>query len=105
MPTQLAQMGSVAKTQSQTQQAAQPATNFQEQQAKEDSLKVQRVQESEKAAKNKVDPDADRRRERRRKRQQKRTLAKLEEGNFDNLLEKTPEGEEEEVGLLVDLRA
>ncbi len=97
MPTQLAQMGSVAKTQAQAQQAAQPATNFDEQLAKKDALKSQRVKETQNAEKSHVDPDGDRRQKRKKRRRQKKLL------NAEKEQEKSPE--EEELGLLVDLRA
>ncbi len=105
MPTQLAQIGSVAKTQARNQQAAQPATNFHEQQDKDDSLKAQRVKETEKAQQQKVDPDEDRRRERRKRRQQKQALQALEESGPDALHNDEENPEEEELGRLIDMRA
>ncbi len=99
MPTQLAQIGSVAKTQAKAQQAAQPATNFDEQLAKEDSLKAQRVKETQEAGKSKINPDEDRRQKRKKRRRQKKLRA-AEEKRIDS-----QEEEEEELGMLVDLRA
>ncbi len=98
MPTQLAQIGSVAKTQAQAQQAAQPATNFNEQLANKDALKTQRVKETENAEKSKVTDQEDRRQKRKKRRKEKKRLGEQEEseGNIP---------EEEELGLLVDLRA
>ncbi len=97
MPTQLAQMGSVAKSQAQAQQAAQPATNFDEQLAKKDALKTQRVKETQNAEKSRINPDEDRRQKRRKRRRQKKL--KDAEKNLVN------SAEDEELGMLVDLLA
>lgn len=104
MPTQLAQMGSVAKTQARAQQAAQPATGFQEQQDRDEHLKAQRVKETEKSARNRVDPDEDRRKERRRRRRRKLADRELDE-NAEARLADEETGEEEELGRLIDMRA
>jgi len=106
MPTQLAQIGAVAKSQARTQQAAQPAANFQEQQAKDDSLKTQRVKETEKSGDSKIDPDADRRKERRQRRQKKQQMRSLEgDADRDQQNDGNSEEEEEELGRLIDMRA
>ncbi|MCP4292333.1 MAG: hypothetical protein GY780_10940 [bacterium] len=105
LPTQLSQMGSVAKNQARAQQAALPTTKFDDKVEKEDALKAQRVKEAEKASKKKIDADEDRRQKRRKRRQNKM----IQKGKFemeDELVESEQEKEEdEEVGLLVDLRA
>lgn len=97
MPTQLAQLGSVAKTQAQAQQASQPATSFDEQLAQKDALKAQRVKEAKEAEKGRIKPDEDRRQKRKKRRKNK----KRQDAEQD--LETSQE--DEELGLLVDLRA
>ncbi|PID79737.1 hypothetical protein CSB20_09220 [bacterium DOLZORAL124_64_63] len=106
MPTQLAQMGTVAKTQARAQQATQPATGFQEQQSKDESLKTQRVKETEKTADSKIDPDEDRRRERRRRRRRK-LQQRRPAGRFTTDSENDPKTaeEDEDLGSLIDMRA
>ncbi len=107
MPTQLAQIGSVAKTQARVQQAAQPASPFSEQLEKNDELKAQRIKEAKEAEKSKVDPDEDRRQRRKKRRRRKKLLQGRPEGEQPKSqaedLEK--DDNEEELGLLVDLRA
>ena len=107
MPTQLAQLGSVAKTQARAQQAAQPSTSFSDQVDKKDSLKAQRVAETQKAEKSRISPDEDRRQKRKKKRHKKRDRKNLDEqGNLDDEIQtQDDENTEEEIGLLVDLRA
>ncbi len=107
MPTNLAQLGSVAKTQAQAQQAAQPATSVSEELAKKDSLKAQRVKEIQKSDKGHINPDEDRRQKRKKRRLEKslnRDLADGENQEVASLSEEEEEAEEE-LGLLVDLRA
>lgn len=107
MPTQLAQLGSVAKTQARAQQASQPATSFSEELSKKDSMKTQRVKEAQKTEKGHINPDEDRRQKRKKKRLEKKIQKNLADGNNpegDELLQDDEECEEE-LGLLVDLRA
>ena len=107
MPTQLAQLGSVAKSQAQTQQASQPATSFSDQLSKKDALKAQRVKEINKSEKGRINPNEDKRRKRKKRRLDK----KLRKGLADSENPENPdlhldeEDSEEEIGLLVDLRA
>ena len=107
MPTQLAQLGSVAKTQAKVQQASQPATSFSEQLDKKDSVKTQRVKEAQKAEKGHINPDEDRRQKRKKKRLRKKHLQNLaDEQNRENgELLVDEENSEEDIGMLVDLRA
>ena len=107
MPTQLAQLGSVAKTQARAQQAAQPSTSFSDQVDKKDSLKAQRVAEAQKAEKSRISPDEDRRQKRKKKRHQKRERQDFENNGMpDDEIQAQDDGNtEEEIGLLVDLRA
>ncbi len=107
MPTQLAQLGSVAKTQARALQASQPATSFSEQLDKKDALKTQRVKEVQKTEKGRINPDEDRRQRRKKKRLEKKNQKNLADGenpeNGELLVE--DENNEEEIGMLVDLRA
>jgi len=107
LPTTLAQMGSVAKTQAKAQHNAPQVTPFSEQKDQEDDLKVQRVKETEKTDQEKIDPDADRRdrRKRRRLKRNRKQLGREASGESDN---GEPGGEDqpdqETLGNLIDLR-
>ncbi|MGD9548713.1 MAG: hypothetical protein AB7V45_14395 [Candidatus Krumholzibacteriia bacterium] len=109
LPTTLAQMGSVAKTQARAQQSGQPVAPFHDQRDKKDELRVQRVRETEKPNQGKVDPDADRRdkRQRRRDNRQQKVLDQAagdgEDGgpNTGQDQERQPET----LGVTIDLRA
>ncbi len=107
MPTQLAQLGSVAKTQAQAQQSAQPASQVSEQLNKQDDLKAQRVKEINDAEKGRINGDEDRRQKRKKRRHQKNQLKALSEDEIEAGAENQPAEctEEEEIGRLVDLRA
>ena len=108
MPTTLAQMGSVAKTQARGQQAAAPATPFADQLQKDDDLKVQRVREAEDAAQGKIegdgsDPDKRKRRRLNRNRRQyagDEDPAAAEESGHEG----EEETEAEQLGQLIDMR-
>lgn len=109
LPTSIAQMGSVAKTQAKTQQTAQPVTPFADQLDKKDELKVQRVKETLKTEQEKVDPDQERekgkdKRRRRRMRRKGKNLGLNAEAPENG--EDSPENEEsaEKVGTVLDLR-
>lgn len=109
LPTTIANLGTVAKTQAKGQQAAQPTTPFAEQMDKNDDLKVQRVKETEQAAKKKIDPDAentDKRKRRRRRRNRKLIEAQERESNRDQTETDADQDEpvEESIGCLIDLR-
>ena len=105
LPTTLAQMGSVAKTQARGQQTAPQVTPFSEQKDEKNELKVQRVKEATKAEKSRVAADQeekDKRKRRRLKRHRKRFTKHAGE-NIDHPGQ--PESEEEEkLGCLIDLR-
>ena len=107
LPTTLAQMGSVAKTQAKGQHVPAQTTPFSDQLNRDDDLKVQRVKESEEAAKQKLDPDgknADKRKRRRLKRNRKQLTDEQED---QNLLAEDEENEspaEEQLGILIDMR-
>lgn len=107
MPTQLAQLGSVAKTQARVQQASQPATSFTDQLDKKDDLKPQRVKEMQEIQKSQMNPDEDRRKKRKKKRLEKKNSRELDSGEHPETEDfvQDEENPEEEIGLLVDLRA
>ncbi len=95
LPTTLAQMGSVAKTQARGQQSSPQVTPFSEQKADRDELRIQRVKETSKTDKTRVtrqDEENDKRKRRRLKRVRKRD--KREQQDVD----------EERIGSLIDLR-
>ncbi len=108
LPTTIAQMGTVAKTQAKgQQQTAQQTTAFAEQLDKKDELKVKRVKETQKAEQQKIDPDAEQEKDRRRRRRLKRNqkfLARGEDPQGDENSQDQQEDQEEQVGILIDLR-
>ncbi len=109
MPTTLAQMGSVAKTQAKGQQAQTQATPFTDHLQKDDDLKVQRVKEMEEASKQKIDEkqeNPDKRKRRRLKRNEKR-FTDGEEEKFEDQDDETAEDadpDQEQLGILIDMR-
>ncbi len=107
MPTQLAQLGNVAKTQARAQQTAHATTNFSDQLDKKDELKAQRIKESQETEKQRVNPDEDHRQKRKKRRRAKRVLRNLEESEEQGAEGSETESTqpEEEIGILVDLRA
>jgi hypothetical protein len=68
LPTTLAQMGSVAKTQARGQQASPQVTPFSEQKSDKDALTVQRVRETDPGEKSRVKADREERDTRKRRR-------------------------------------
>jgi len=105
LPTTIAQMGNVAKTQARGQQSAAPVTPFNEQTDKEENLKVQRVKEMAEAAKGRINPDDDRadKRKRRRLKRNAKSLAQEEDPEPHEDEDGTGQ-EEEQLGCLIDLR-
>lgn len=114
LPTSLAQMGNVAKTQARGQQTAPQVTPFSEQKDGQDELKVQRVKKTTEAEKNRV-TRRDEEKDKRKRRRLKRTLKKaknadeeyrLQQGNAESGSGGQPESETEEetLGGLIDLR-
>jgi hypothetical protein len=114
LPTSLAQMGNVAKTQARGQQTAPQVTPFSEQKDGQDELKVQRVNETTEAEKNRVtrrDEEKDKRKRRRLKRFRKKANIAEEEYRLNRENSESCEGEdqapdteEETLGALIDLR-
>lgn len=108
LPTSIAQMGSVAKTQAKTQHVTQQAAPFADQLEKKDELRTQRVRETQKADQQGINPDAEREKDKRRRRRLKRGRKfPPGEGEEDEQELQADEGEGEEgekVGLLIDLR-
>jgi hypothetical protein len=108
LPTTLAQMGSVAKTQAKGQQAATQTTPFADQLNRDDDLKVQRVKETEETKHQKIDPkqeNADKRKRRRLKRNRKQLAADADDAADADLIadDEDPESAEQ-LGVLIDLR-
>lgn len=107
LPTTLAQMGSVAKTQARGQQAANQTTPFADQIKQNEDLQVQRVKETTEAHQKGIDPhkgESDKRKRRRLKRNRKQ-LADGEEENQEELAEsEEDQAEEEQLGILIDMR-
>lgn len=114
LPTSLAQMGNVAKTQARGQQTAPQVTPFSEQKDGQEDLKVQRVKETTKAEKNRVtdrDEEKDKRKRRRLKRTRKKANLTEEEYRRQRENSESPDGdqrdsdaEEGTLGALIDLR-
>ncbi len=114
LPTSLAQMGNVAKTQARGQQSAPQVTPFSEKKEGQEELKVQRVTETKEAEKNRVtrrDEEKDKRKRRRLNRTLKKGKLPEEEkhllrGHTDpqDGDERDPETENETLGGLIDLR-
>jgi RecA/RadA recombinase len=108
LPTTIAQMGSVAKTQAKGQQAAQPAAPFAEQIDKKDDLKIQRVKESQKAEQQAINPDQENEKDKRRRRRLRRNRKYLDVSQEQELEEAsqqdTEKEDQEQMGRLIDLR-
>lgn len=114
LPTSLAQMGNVAKTQARGQQSAPQVTPFSEQKDGQEELKIQRVNETAAAEKNRVtrqDEEKDKRKRRRLKRTRKKENRPEGEDHLrgsqaepqDNE-KRDSESEIETLGALIDLR-
>ena len=111
IPTTIAQLGNVAKTQARAQQTPAPVTPFSEQKDDQEQLKIQRVREATAAEKNRVAADhdeTDRRKRRRLKRNRKQYQGQEGQpddengagaGNGDDL-----DKDEARRGSLIDLR-
>ncbi len=109
LPTTLAQMGSVAKTQAKGQQAPVPATPFSEQMNKDDKLRVQRVKETQESTQDKIDANQENpdKRQRRRLNRQRKRLGDGKDENFDPTASAAgddTETEAERLGVLIDMR-
>ena len=115
LPTTIAQMGNVAKSQARGQQAAQPTAPFAEQLDKNEDLKVQRVKETNEAEKRRIDPDEERKdkRKRRRLRRNRKRFdreaageheAEQQEQDGASNPEEAEEAETVEPGTLIDMR-
>ena len=114
LPTTLAQMGSVAKTQARGQQSSPQVTPFSEQKDGKEELTIQRVKEITETEKNRVtrqDEEKDKRKRRRLKRTRKKgdhSKVELRRGQEDPDLQDAElsnrENEDEILGSLIDLR-
>ncbi len=109
LPTTLAQLGSVAKTQSRAQQQAQNVTPFKDQLDKREELKVQRVKQTEAADHQRIEAEddaPDKRQRRRQRRERKLQLQEEEQESADAAAPADePAPETEQLGALIDLRA
>lgn len=109
LPTTIAQMGSVAKTQSRAQQQGQHVTPFKDQLDKREELKVQRVQHTEAADHRRIEAEdeaPDKRQRRRRRRERKLQFRDGEdEAAPDESAATESASEPEQLGALIDLRA
>ncbi len=105
IPTSLAQMGNVAKSQAQSQNTTAPATSFSEQMGKQDELKVQRVNETRESEETKVKREKEEMDKRKRRRlNRKRKTLKENDFNSKSESEEDQDIEIEELGCLLDLR-
>ncbi|MFN2370533.1 MAG: hypothetical protein R6X35_16700 [Candidatus Krumholzibacteriia bacterium] len=107
LPTTIAQLGSVAKTQSRAQQQAQPAAPFKEQLDRQEDLKVQRVKQAEAADHRRIEADEETpdKRKRRRQRRERKLLAQGRGDEDDEAGGDAAAEDQETVGGLIDLRA
>ena len=99
LPTTIAQMGTVAKAQAQSQATSTPTVPFSEQLANDD-IRVERVKETDEATDQKMNPEgrnADKRKRRRLNRKRKELADEDEDRDQDS--------ETDELGILIDLRA
>jgi len=114
LPTTLAQMGSVAKTQARGQQSSPQVTPFSEQKQEQDELGVQRVKETTESEKNHVCRQAEEK-DKRKRRRLKRNRRKPDHPNGKNCGgtggaedpgddRRGTESGTEELGSLIDLR-
>jgi hypothetical protein len=88
LPTSLAQLSTVAKTQARGQQTAPQVTPFSEQKEGQEELRIQRVSQSTEAEKNRVkrrDEEQDKRKRRRLRRAEKKARERDGKGNGQHL--------------------
>ena len=114
LPTTLAQTGSVAKTQARGQQSSPQVTPFSEQKDDQEELRVQQVKETSETEKNRIarqKEEKDKRKRRRLKRNRKKAYHPEGElrGDPEGLdpgdeEPEQPEGDQEILGSLIDLR-
>ena len=109
LPTTIAQLGSVAKTQSRAQQQAQNVTPFKDQLDKREELKVQRVKQTEAADHRRIEAEDDAPDKRQRRRQRRERKLQLREEELESADADSPADESapetEKLGALIDLRA
>jgi hypothetical protein len=113
LPTSLAQMGNVAKTQARGQQSAPQVTPYSEQKGSQEELRVRRVAESTEAEKNRVkrqDEEKDKRKRRRLRRAGKKALNRDGKGRGHGEEQDSPDSGESQpahdnaLGSLIDKR-
>lgn len=105
LPVSIAQMGSVAKTQAQGQQAAQQTRPLDSRKEQQETFQVQRVKETGEPEKGRIQPDEDSL-DKRQKRRLKRDRKRRAEAREQELEVASRRAEEagEEIGTLVDCR-
>lgn len=98
-------MGSVAKTQARSQQASTQTLPFADQLNKDDELMVQRVAETEEAARQSIDANRENpdKRKRRRLKRNRRQLADGA-GDAETASQDESAADGEQLGILIDLR-
>ena len=102
--TTLSQLGNVARTQAKGQQAGQNAAPLEDQLDKNKEMKVDRVKETEKTEKGRVDPDGKKEKEKRRAKKPGERDGEDESRDDEELEEEatvSPEG----LGMRIDTRA
>jgi hypothetical protein len=112
LPTTLAQLGNVARTQAKAQQAAPQVTPFSGRKDADEEIQVSRVKETTESEKGRVTRQDEEKDKRKRRRLRRRARREAE----DATAEKSPDGpglkqddeadqnEEEQLGALIDLR-
>jgi len=109
LPTQIVQLGTVAKTQSRAQQQAQATTPFKDQLERREELHVQRVNQTEAADHRRIEAEQeepDKRRRRRLRREQKAAERAADDDGPDRDGDGPgTDDDAEKLGSLIDLRA
>lgn len=107
LPTTIAQLGNVAKTQSRVQQQGQNVTPFKDQLDRQEDLKVQRVKQAEAADHRRIETDEESpdKRQRRRQRRERKLLARDRSDGKPGAEDGADLQDQETVGVLIDLRA
>ena len=105
LPTTLAQMGSVAKTQAKSQANATHTAPMPDRVQDDEDMKVNRVKEADEANQDKVDPDKGQEKDKRQRRRLKRNRKLLAQDEEDAAKDgENEDGEAETLGVLIDMR-
>lgn len=107
LPTTLSQMGKVARTQVKSQQQATAVTPYNEREENKDDLKLKKVREMEKAAKERV--EADRREEKDRRKRRRLARRNKDEELHEDVSGAEPDDSTQEdadaLGVTIDIMA